>query len=98
MFVLVIISCMLFGVALGYFTRSHKFDKLSSLISILIGLLLFLLGVEVGNNEAILKGLHTLGLEALFITMMALAGSVFFAALLWQFVKHRIHNKKEKDA
>lgn len=96
MFVLVIISCMLFGVAFGYFTRSRKFEKLSTFISILIGILLFLLGVEVGNNEAILKGLHTIGLEALFITMMALAGSIAFAALLWQFVKHRIQYGKGK--
>ena len=87
---------MLFGVAFGYFTRSRKFEKLSTFISILIGILLFLLGVEVGNNEAILKGLHTIGLEALFITMMALAGSIAFAALLWQFVKHRIQYGKGK--
>ena len=28
--------------------------------------LLFLLGIDVGGNEAIIKGLHTLGLEALY--------------------------------
>ena len=39
--------------------------------------------MEVGNNEAIIKGLHTIGLEALIITLAAVVGSVLGAWGLW---------------
>lgn len=36
-------------------------------------------GIDVGGNDIIVKGLHTLGLEALIITLAAVIGSTLFA-------------------
>ena len=69
MFIFVIIGLMVSGVAVGYLMRNRKLSFVHRIITLLIWILLFLLGVEVGNNEAIIKGLHTIGLEALIITL-----------------------------
>ena len=50
---------------------------------------LFLLGTEVGGNKMILEGLHTIGFEALVITLAAVAGSVLGAWGLWLFISYR---------
>ena len=52
-------------------------------------ILLFLLGTEVGGNKMILEGLHTIGFEALVITLAAVAGSVLGAWGLWLFISYR---------
>lgn len=83
MFIFVIIGLMVSGVAVGYLMRNRKLSFVHRIITLLIWILLFLLGVEVGNNEAIIKGLHTIGLEALIITLAAVVGSVLGAWGLW---------------
>lgn len=74
---------MLSGVLLGYTMRKKRLHRIHPIITVLIWLLLFLLGVEVGNNKAIVEGLFTLGLEALIITLAAVAGSVVASWMLW---------------
>ena len=59
--------------------------------------LLFLLGIDVGGNEAIIKGLHTLGLEAIIITLAAVTGSVLYAWGLWYLLYIR-NRRKETEA
>lgn len=63
-----IIGIMLTGMLLGYLLRSKRLTWIHKVITLLIWLLLFLLGIDVGGNEAIVKGLHAIGLEALIIT------------------------------
>jgi hypothetical protein len=46
--------------------------------------LLFILGVEVGGNEQIIKGLHTIGIEAIILTLGGTLGSVIAAWALWK--------------
>jgi len=64
----IIIGIMLTGMLLGYLLRSKRLTWIHKVITLLIWLLLFLLGIDVGGNEAIVKGLHAIGLEALIIT------------------------------
>ena len=65
-----IIGLMLTGMLLGYLLR--------------IWVLLFILGIEVGGNEQIIKGLHTIGLEAVILTIGGTLGSVIAAWALWR--------------
>ena len=53
-------------------------------ITVLIWLLLFLLGVEVGGNEQIIKALHTLGVEALLLSVAGTLGCCVLAWALWK--------------
>ena len=64
----IIIGIMLTGMLLGYLLRSKRLSWIHKIITLLIWILLFLLGIDVGGNESIIKGLHTLGLEAVIIT------------------------------
>lgn len=84
-----IIIIMLTGMALGFTLRSHRIRHIQSLITFLIWALLFLLGVEAGGNEDIIRALPTLGLESLGITLAALTGSLLCACGLWKWLKKK---------
>ena len=62
-----------------------------------IWILLFLLGIDVGGNESIIIGLHTLGLEAIIITVAAVAGSTLCAWGLW-YLLYKWNGGKETKA
>ena len=83
----IIIGIMLTGMLVGYLLRNKR----------LLWTLLFLLGIDVGGNEAIIKGLHTLGLEAIIITLAAVTGSVLYAWGLWYLLYIR-NRRKETEA
>ena len=70
---------MLTGMLLGYLLRKRDLKKIHQIITLLIWLLLFILGIEVGSNEQIIKGLHTIGLEAVILTLGGTLGSVIAA-------------------
>ncbi|VFB13316.1 putative transmembrane protein [Bacteroides heparinolyticus] len=79
-----IIGLMLTGMLLGYLLRKRNLRKISQIITPLIWLLLFILGIEVGSNEQIIKGLHTIGMEAVILTLGGTLGSVIAAWALWK--------------
>ena len=80
----IIIGLMLTGMLLGYLLRKRDLKKIHQIITLLIWLLLFILGIEVGSNEQIIKGLHTIGLEAVILTLGGTLGSVIAAWALWR--------------
>ncbi len=88
----IIVGIMLTGVLVGYLFRSKKLSWIQSLITLFIWILLFLLGVDVGENQTIINNLHTLGVEALCISVASVIGSASFALILW-----RKANKKNKE-
>ena len=92
----IIIGIMLSGMLIGYLLRSKRLTWIHKIITFLIWLLLFLLGIDVGDNKAIMNGLHTLGLEALTITLAAVIGSSLLAWGLWYLLYIRNRNKEEK--
>lgn len=90
----IIIGIMLTGMLLGYLLRNKKLKWIHKIITLLIWTLLFLLGIDVGGNKTIIEGLHTLGLEALIITLAAVVGSVLCAWGLWYLLY--IRNKRKE--
>lgn len=89
----IIIGIMLTGILTGYLLRSKRLSWISRIITLLIWALLFLLGIDVGSNESIIKGLHTLGLEAVLITVAGVIGSTLSAWGLW----YLIYMRKRKE-
>lgn len=89
-----IIGLMLTGMLLGFLLRKQKLSGIHKVITVLIWLLLFLLGIDVGGNQEIINGLHTIGLEAIVITLAAVLGSVSAAWALWYVLYKR---KKEEQ-
>ena len=75
----IIIGIMLTGMLLGFLLRNKRLSWI---------------GIDVGGNEAIIKGLHTLGLEALIITLAAVTGSILCAWGLWYLLYIRNRGKE----
>lgn len=93
----IIIGLMLAGMLLGFLLRKRDLGKIHTAITGLIWVLLFLLGIEVGGNEQIVKGLHTIGLEAVALTVGGTLGSVVAAWALWRML-YRKSPKAESNA
>ena len=72
------------GIVTGYLFRKQKIGFINRLITLLIWLLLFILGVEVGVNEDVVRKFHLLGFEAFLIALFATLGSVIGAWILWR--------------
>ncbi len=89
-----IIGLMFSGMLIGFLLRNHRISWIHRIITLLIWLLLFLLGTDVGGNREIMNGLHTLGLEAFVITLAAIVGSVIAAWGLWHFISRK--NREER--
>lgn len=93
---LVIISLMITGIVIGRFIRNKENRFLQKIITWLIWILLFLLGVEVGVNRTVIAEFTSLGAEAFILTFFGLAGSILFTSILWYFVSKG--NKKGGNA
>ena len=76
-----VLILMVAGILIGLFVERISFvlKYIDKTISLTIYLLLFLLGISVGINDKIIKNLDTIGVEALVITLGAVAGSVLMA-------------------
>ena len=90
---LIVVSLMLCGIAVGYMLRNKNTRIVSRIITVLIWLLLFLLGIEVGSNPRIVMGMQTLGIEALVLTIGGAVGTIIFSWLLWKYVSRKEASK-----
>lgn len=80
-----VFTIMVIGIIAGYFLRRIPDIKIiGKLITGFIFLLLFFLGISVGHNETIVNNLTTIGLQALIITVGALAGSILSAWFVYK--------------
>ena len=84
-----VIGIMFIGIGLGYLLRRQSLSWINKAITTLIWLLLFLLGIEVGHNEQIIRSLPTLGVEAFVIAIVGVLGSCIAAWALWKHVNGR---------
>ena len=86
-----VILFIFLGIRSGYLLRKKRSRSCvkvqtakDKVITFLIWLLLFLLGVEVGGNEQIIKALPTLGVEALLLSVAGTLGCCVLAWALWK--------------
>lgn len=87
----IVILIMIAGIAVGRLLRHRRLRYLGNVTNMLIWVLLFLLGVEVGSDERIVNGIATLGVEAVVVAIAGVAGSAALASGLW------LWSKKRKD-
>ena len=81
-----VVFIMLSGTALGTLLRRRPLKYISLVIMVLVWILLFILGVEVGSDPRIVRNLQGLGLEALLLTAAGLTGSMMTAWWLWKII------------
>ena len=89
MIILAILGSLVSGLIVGYLVRGKNLNKIGKIITILIWILLFCLGVKVGTDETVVAKLPIIGMEALLITIAAVAGSIFFSWVLWRLLIKR---------
>lgn len=75
--------------AVGFLLRNRRLTLVNKAVTVLIWALLFFLGVEVGENPQVLSGISNLGLEALWLSLMGLVGTVLFSWALWRWINSR---------
>ena len=80
---------MLSGIAVGFLLRKRRLRVVPHAVTVLIWLLLFFLGVEVGENPQVINGIRNLGLEALWLALAGIVGTVLFSWVLWKLVSAR---------
>lgn len=80
---------MVIGILTGWMFRGRKLPFLSKVINVLIWVLLFLLGVEVGGDETIVNGMASIGLEGICIAIAGVTGSALFAWGLWLWSRNK---------
>lgn len=68
---------------IGYFVGSKKRDDAHKYMGIIdlammasVSMLVFLMGIRMGSNEQVIRNLGTIGLQALLITVLLMAGAV----------------------
>jgi len=84
-----IVAIMLSGMAVGFLLRKRRLEFVGTIVTVLIWALLFFLGVEAGQNEQVINGIRDLGLEALWLSLTGIAGTILFSWILWRWVKRR---------
>ena len=88
----IILSLLIAGIAIGYGGRkSSVLRYFSEKVSWTVLLLLFVFGISIGSDEAIMRDLGSLGLTALLFAAATIAGSLAF---VWVIVRITRKNKK----
>lgn len=82
------------GIILGRLLSNRNFNFLPRLITCIIWSLLFLLGLEVGSNPEVIRGMGTLGLTAFLIFLFSVAGSMVASWLLWCLIRRTSPTKR----
>lgn len=91
MFTVVLIT--LCGILVGYLLRRFEsLQHVNSTITITICLMLFILGVSVGENHDLVQNLWRFGGQALLISLVSLLGSSIAAWLVYRY----FFNKEDK--
>lgn len=90
-----IILIILSGVLVGYFVREvPQVKHVGLVISIIIMLLLFFLGVSVGANRQVVDNFAQIGIDAFLITLGGIVGSILCAWWIYYRFFRQKGNKK----
>jgi uncharacterized membrane protein YbjE (DUF340 family) len=89
-----VVAIMLCGMAVGFLMRNRRLRVAPHAVTVLIWLLLFFLGVEVGENPQVVGGIRKLGLEALWLAFMGIVGTVLFSWALWKWTSGKKGGKR----
>lgn len=82
-----IIGLMLLGVLTGWLLRRRQFLYTQKSITLLVWLLLFTLGLEIGADKDVISSLPTLGGQAVIISLLATIMGILLSWLFWKWLK-----------
>jgi uncharacterized membrane protein YbjE (DUF340 family) len=83
-YIALLLAALVAGIAVGL-VRGQLADRTKKYISMamtgLVFFLILLMGLKTGSNQEVVSNLGVFGLQSLFITVAAIAGSIIFAIL-----------------
>lgn len=62
--------------------KNIKIKGIGTVETVTIAFLVFMMGARIGANDEVVKSLHTIGLEAFALVVLAFIGSVFCISVL----------------
>ncbi|MCD1296170.1 hypothetical protein CUJ83_14295 [Methanocella sp. CWC-04] len=80
-----LIAGILAGLGKGSFSEKEK-KWVSKIMTGLVFVLILLMGIKTGMNDMVISNLGSYGLNALLITLGAVAGSILFAFIFDKFI------------
>lgn len=86
---LLIIGILIIGAGIGYLLRKVRIKHLDRVIMLLVFVLLFLLGAELGTNQQVLERFASIGWKAITLSTVATLGSVVGAKILWIIIEKK---------
>lgn len=89
-----IIGSLTTGLIVGYIIKGKELPGIGKILTVLVWILLFGLGIKVGTDEEVVDKLPIIGMEALIITIGAVIGSLFFGWVLWRFLSKGNQNQE----
>ncbi|MBO4725063.1 MAG: LysO family transporter [Firmicutes bacterium] len=67
----------------AYFRKKNmEFKGIGKIEMVTIAFLVFMMGARIGANDEVVRSLHTIGLEAFALVVLAFIGSVFCSSVL----------------
>lgn len=90
------LAFMFIGMAVGILLRKVVQFSLSAFIMLIVCLLLFVLGIELGFNEELVSKFAQIGLSASIIAVFAVLCSCIAASLFFRYVVKRGGEKNER--
>lgn len=81
-----ILIIMTTGILLGYLFKKNRslITAADKLAGFSIYLLLFLLGLSIGNNKIIISNFAQIGFTSIILTLSGIIGSVFLSYILYK--------------
>lgn len=87
---ILVLSSVVIGVILGYFFKTLAFIDINVLIQFGLYFLLFVIGIDLGRNNSILKSLKQLDKKILFLPFIVIVASLIGGALASLFIDMNI--------
>ncbi len=82
----VALAFMVAGILCGRLLRERVKPRLSGFIFAVVCLLLFVLGVELGQNEELVSKFATIGVSASLISISGVVGSCIAASIFYRYI------------
>ena len=79
-----LLLAMTLGGVVGFMLRKYRMVFLSIVIQLIICLLLFFLGLELGSDATLRGEMSLLGMQASVITLLSLLGSLLMSAIIYR--------------
>lgn len=94
---IIIVVSFAIGMLIGALVnrRTKRLKVPPWITSVIICVLLFLLGIEIGSNREAIQSLGQIGLSALLLTIGAVVGSVALGIVMWRITGKYLDKKND---